>query len=208
MARDRLDAVARSHLALHLDGEVVAGAAAGEKPLDHVFAAETKPELVAGQPRLGDDELGAADAEAVADRDLVLERQALDREVLAEGAEGQLLPELFLPVGVVLERVGIDRLRGAAVDGEVGLSVAVEVESTDRTRPSTGSLKIPVVTSRPFQRTVRGRPTFTETTRIRPQVPRIPRLVIRSPCAPLRFPGRWSRSRLSRTFRGLSKLVG
>ena len=132
MARERLDAVARSDVALHLDGEVVAGAAAGEEPLDHVLAAEAKPELVAGQPGLGDDELGGADAEAVADRDLLLERQPLDREVLAEGAERQLLPELLPPEGVVLERVGVDRLRGAAVDGEVGLAVAVEVQATER----------------------------------------------------------------------------
>src|SRR5205823_13783488 len=34
--------------------------------------------------------------------------------------------------------------------------------------PSTGCLKMPVVTSRSFQRTLRGRPTFTETTRIAP----------------------------------------
>ena len=129
-------AIAGSDVALHLDGEVVAGAAAGEEPLDHVLPAEAKPELVARHPGLSDDQLRGADAESVADRDLLLERHPLDREVLAEGARsGSSSPSSLPPERVVLERVGVDRLRGAAVDGEVGLAVAVEVEAADRHPP-------------------------------------------------------------------------
>ena len=62
---------------------------------NEIVAAEAKPELVARDSRLGHDELGGADPEAVADRDLLLERQSLDREVLAEGAERQLSAELL-----------------------------------------------------------------------------------------------------------------
>ena len=132
MPSDRLDAVARSDVALRLDCEVVARAAAGEEPLDHVAATEAKPQLVTGQPRLGDDELGGADAEAVADGHVLLERQPVDRQVLAEGSERQLVSELRPPEGVVLERVRVDRLRGAAVDGEIRLAVALEVQASER----------------------------------------------------------------------------
>ena len=132
MVRDGFDPVAGADVALDRDGEVVAGATAGEEPLDHVLAPEAKPELVAGQPRLGKDELGGANAEAVPHGDLLLERQPLDGEVLAEHPERQLRSELLSPEGVVLERIGIDRLRDAAVDCEVGLAVAVEVQATER----------------------------------------------------------------------------
>jgi hypothetical protein len=74
MARDGLDPVAGRDLSLHLDGE-------------------------AGQPRLGDDELGGADPDAVADGGFLFEGQALDSEVLAERAERQVLPELLPPQG-------------------------------------------------------------------------------------------------------------
>ena len=87
MARERLDPVAGSHVALHLYREVVAAAAARQEPLGHFLAAEAEPELVARHPRLSHDELGRADPQAVADGDLLLERQPCDREVLAEGAE-------------------------------------------------------------------------------------------------------------------------
>src|SRR5262249_41291904 len=55
---DRLDGVARPDLALGRHREVEAGPAVPEHPLEHVHPAEPDPELVAGQPRLRDDELG------------------------------------------------------------------------------------------------------------------------------------------------------
>jgi hypothetical protein len=87
MIRDGLDGVAGCDVTFKSDGEAVSGSTTGEESFDHVLAAEAKPKLGAGQPRFPDNDLGAADAEAVADRDLVLEREALDREVLSERAE-------------------------------------------------------------------------------------------------------------------------
>src|SRR6185436_9288675 len=59
--------IAVPDLALLEDAEVEAGTAAGEEAGDHVLVAEADPQLDAGHPRLGDDRLGRADPEAVAD---------------------------------------------------------------------------------------------------------------------------------------------
>src|SRR6185295_11408789 len=96
--------------------------------LDDVLAVEPHGQLEAGQSRLGDDHLGGTDAEAVADVNLVLP-PAFGREVLAEGAPGKVLQlELAPPERVMLRRVDVDRLEGAAVDGEVRLAVSFQVE--------------------------------------------------------------------------------
>jgi hypothetical protein len=56
--------------------------------------------------------------------DLVLP-PPLGGEVLAEGPPGERLQlQLAPPIGVVLGRVGVDRLLRTAVDREVGLAVA------------------------------------------------------------------------------------
>ncbi len=135
MAGQQLDRAPRLDLALALDRQVVPRPAALEEPSDERVVPEADPELVAGQPRLRDDELGGADAEPVADGELPLERQPLDGEVLAEHAPRQRPSELTAPGGVVLGRVDVDGLARAAVDGEVGLAVAVQVEPPDRHRP-------------------------------------------------------------------------
>ena len=84
---DRLDGVARPDLALGRHREVEAGPAVPEHPLEHVHPAEPDPELVAGQPRLGDDELGRPDPEAVADPHVL--DQPLGGQVLAEDGPGE-----------------------------------------------------------------------------------------------------------------------
>src|SRR5207249_7640336 len=127
-ARDALDRVAGGHLALALDGEVEARAAAREEALHHVGALEAGGELVAGKPRLGGDQLGRADPEAVADLNVVLE-QALAGEVLPERAVLERdAGQLRAPVRVVLGGIGVDGLLPPAVRGQVGLPVAVQVE--------------------------------------------------------------------------------
>ena len=71
--------------------------------------------------------------------------------------------EPLAPEAVVLARVAVDRLVGAAVHAQVGLRVAVEVVAAQRDAPGTGLLKIPVRTTSPRQTASRGVPTFTET---------------------------------------------
>jgi hypothetical protein len=66
----------------------------------------------------------------------------------------------------MLERVGVDCLRGAAVDGEVGLAVALEVEARERDPTVDRVFEESGCHIAPFPAHVRGRPTFTETTRM------------------------------------------
>ena len=47
----------------------------------------------------------------------------------------------MLPVVVVFGRIDVDRFAWSAMNGEIGLAVAIEVERSEQTRPGTGSLK-------------------------------------------------------------------
>ncbi len=64
----------------------------------------------------------------------------------------------------MLERIAVHGFIFPAVDGEISLPVtASRFGVRRRTRPGTGSLKIPVTTFIPWKVTSRGSPTFTET---------------------------------------------
>src|SRR5262249_49363486 len=107
--------------------EIEAGSAAAEETLEHVHPTEADAELVAGQSRLGDDELRRPDPEAVADPHVF--EEPLGCQVLAEGGPGEVRAgKLVPPVLVVLGRIGIDGFLRAPVDGHVGLLVAFEIE--------------------------------------------------------------------------------
>jgi hypothetical protein len=76
---------------------------------------------------LGDEELGGARPEAVADPDNFFEK-TLCREVLPERTPGEIyLRKLPAPIGIVLGGVDIDGLLRTPVHREVGLPVAFEV---------------------------------------------------------------------------------
>ena len=126
---ERFDGFAGMDEAFFLDGEVDAGLAGFEKGFDHACILESKAELVAGETGLGDDEACGADTELVADVDEIL-GHSFGREVFAERTWGKAATELGLPAVVVFGGVGVDGLIGAAVNGEVGLGVAVEVETS------------------------------------------------------------------------------
>ena len=126
--RDALDRVARAHVALLEDPEVVAGPVVRIEERGHARLLEAQADLVTRHPWLGDLEDGVADAVAVADADGVV-GHALDGEVLAEVARGQVVAA-ELPRPVVVGRAVVD-VHGAvlaAVGGQVGLAVAVDVE--------------------------------------------------------------------------------
>ena len=87
------------------------------------------------------------------------------RQVLAERARAQLAAELGTPIARLPISVGVDGLVGSAVDGPVGLLVAVHVDSPnghaalDRGLPDRGrSPRAGPVSTR------RGRPTLTLST--------------------------------------------
>jgi hypothetical protein len=97
----------------------------------HARLFEPDPDLEASHARLRDLEQRGADAEAVADADLVV-GQAGDGEVLAEAAaDVQLAPQLLLPVAIGLGLLDEHRAVLAAVADPVRLVVAVDVEPVD-----------------------------------------------------------------------------
>ena len=86
----RVDLVASPHLALTLDCQVEACSPARKKSFHHVIHSKTDAQLVAGKPRLSDDNLGRTDRERVANMNRLV--QSFDGEVLPEQPMGSDLP--------------------------------------------------------------------------------------------------------------------
>ncbi len=131
------DGVARGdHARLH-DAQVRPGTAGRREAAGEVVVAHADAELVTGLARLGDLEDSRPDPPPVADAGLV-EIEADGGEVLAEHARperGRDGCARARPPVVVLGRVGVHGLVGAAVDAPVGLVVAMEVHALDGDRP-------------------------------------------------------------------------
>ena len=61
--------------------------------------------------------------------------QAGQRQVFAEDAERKrAVGKLLAPISVVFGGIGVDRFVASAVNGEIGLGVAVEIVATDAAR--------------------------------------------------------------------------
>src|SRR5215471_3175189 len=97
-----------------------------QKCFDDVVALEFRGELEARQPRLGDFEDDAADLQLIAGTDDLF-GDSSSGEVLSQRTPFQPLTEFLLPEGVIFRRIQVHRLVLAAMDGEVGLSVAIQV---------------------------------------------------------------------------------
>ena len=69
IASERFHFIAGAYFSFARDGEVETGAGAGEKAFDHVVGLKADAEFVARKARLGDDDLGGADGELVAEMD-------------------------------------------------------------------------------------------------------------------------------------------
>ena len=111
------------------------GAPAAQKAFHHVVAVEPGAQLVAGQARFGDRQFDGADAQSVADVEFFFQ-QTFGGEVFTEGARRQFfIAELAAPEMVVLGRVDVDRLARPAVDGQVGLAIAVNIQSAHAHAP-------------------------------------------------------------------------
>src|SRR5207247_297715 len=88
-------------------------------------------ELEARHAGLRHRELRGTDPESVPDVNAVL-HQTFRREILAEGSPGEVhAGKLGAPECVMLGRIDVDGLVGAAVNGEVGLPVAFHVHASD-----------------------------------------------------------------------------
>jgi hypothetical protein len=103
---------------------------ADEKPLDHISPPELDCEFGARQARFCDHDLRASDAKAVADIDLFLS-QPFGRKVFTKHPIRQLPVWQFVsPKLVVLDRVSVNSFAQAAMHGQICLSVAIEVQSS------------------------------------------------------------------------------
>src|SRR5439155_14423753 len=86
-------------------------------------------------------ELGGTDPESVPDVNGILD-ETLRREILAEGSPGEVHAwKLGAPERVMLGRIDIDGLVGAAVNGEVGLPVAFQVQASNFDKARHGRLE-------------------------------------------------------------------
>ena len=122
------------------DAQIGAGPPRVREAVDEVAVAHPDPELEARLARLRHLEHRTAHRPAVADR-RTGQVDAGGRQVLAERRRAEFLAELLRPPAVVLERVRVDRLVGAAVDAAVGLVVAREVHICREHRPRDGRLE-------------------------------------------------------------------
>src|ERR1019366_2859251 len=129
-----LDIVSRVNEPLFENRKIDSGTAAGEKSLHDVVAAKPNAELIAGKARLGDLKEGFADPVMVADaRDVFAEY--FGREIFAEHAPRQFHLRKFLPPeNVVLRGIRVAGFVLPAVNFEVRLAVAIEIEPAEHDR--------------------------------------------------------------------------
>ena len=138
IAVDDFDGVSGCELAFFEDGEVEPAGVAFDEALDHVVAIEADRDFVAGDAGLRDHQESGTDAELVTDVEGIFE-QAFGCEILAESSPREVrFWELPAPVGIVLGGVGVDRLIGATMDGEVGLAVAAQIDTVQFDRALDG----------------------------------------------------------------------
>lgn len=132
---DARDRAARRGFARFEHADVPAGARAGRHAGGHIVAAGEHGELEARRARLADFEQHLAPLEAIADAYGVFVG-AFDGEIFAEGGGLALELRFGFPPWPVVGGVDVDRLVGAAVDGEIGLAVAVDIGLPDDDRRS------------------------------------------------------------------------
>ena len=128
VARKQLDLIAGADFALARDLQVEAGAGTCQKALHHVVGLKTDAQFVARQAGLRDDYFRGTDSEAVAKMHGIFQ-QAFRREVFSENGKRKIAArQLFLPKRIVFDGIAVDRFVFAAVDPEVGLTVAVQIQ--------------------------------------------------------------------------------
>jgi HAD superfamily hydrolase (TIGR01509 family) len=141
MPLEDLDRITGAEIALDRDRQVEARAPAREEALDHVRATEADAQLVAGEPRLCDDQLRRANLQTITEMHVLFE-QPLDRQILAEVRRLQIdAGKLSPPERVVLVWIRIDRLGAPTVDRRIGLPVAGEIVIADRNASGDGRLE-------------------------------------------------------------------
>src|SRR5580704_5744656 len=134
IAAQELERVSGSHGPFLLDGKIEATAAALEEALQNVVPLKFCRQLITRYARLAYHHSRGTDLKAIANVKLVL-GQTLRREVLAKHAPGKVVAQqLIAPKHIMLRRVSVDRLVRAAMDAEIGLTVAVQVERTQLNR--------------------------------------------------------------------------
>ena len=163
-SRNAFERVAHVNHALLDNRKIDSRTEAGPKSFHHVGAVETDTQLEAGHTGLRHFDRGSADSELVADEGVVFQK-TFGREILAEIPPGEFaVRQLLAPVVVVFGGIGVDGLVLAAVNGEVGLMVAIEIHAAEQARAGHGRFENAGehVAGPRASRTVRGRPTLSE----------------------------------------------
>ncbi len=127
---DRNDGIAGLEDALLKDPEVKSGPAAMKKALDDVVALKFCREFETGQAWLRDLEHGRADSQLIPDTEALFV-QTFDGQVLAKCSPWQVLAKFLLPERIVLGRIGINGLVHPAMDRQIRLAIAVEIQGAD-----------------------------------------------------------------------------
>jgi len=123
------DLIASADFPFAGDGEVEAAAAAGEESSDHIVGLKPYAKFVTRKAWLRHNYFRGANGETIAEMDFVFV-QTLCGEVFSKDRSGKFLSGQFLfPIIVVLDGVAVDGFLRAAVDGEVSLTVAVQIQS-------------------------------------------------------------------------------
>ncbi len=140
---NRFDFVAGAHFTFTSDGEVEARTAAGEKAPDHVVSLKPDAEFVARKARLRNDHFRGTNGELIAQMNGTLQ-QTIGGEVFSKDRHRKFpARQVFLPNGVMLDGVTVDGFVLAAVNGEVGLTVAVQVKRAQGDAALDGLLEDP-----------------------------------------------------------------
>ena len=105
---------------------VESGSAAPAEEFDYIFAIEFHSQFVTGLPWLTYLQDDAPDLVAVSNADLLL-NEAFRRQVFTKRTPGEFGPEAFFPEWVMLRRLSVNSLFRAAVNSQVGLSVAFQI---------------------------------------------------------------------------------
>jgi len=110
--------------------KIPAGATGGHQLLGQIVPAAVGRQLVAGLARLADLEQGLAPGPDVANAHVAFQ-DAGGGQVLTEGGRAEVLAKLQRPFPNVLAGVGVDGLVRPAMDVQVGLAVAFEVQAVE-----------------------------------------------------------------------------
>src|SRR5271156_299202 len=131
---DACEGVADIDHALFNNGKIDPGAPAGEESLDHVRTVEANAKLEARQAGLRDFDHRSTHAVVVSEEGVFFEKP-FGGEVFSEAPPGKFeVRQLPAPVIVMLGGIRVDRFVLSAMNGEIRLKIAIEIQAAKKKR--------------------------------------------------------------------------